>query len=208
MDLIIFGSTGPTGRLLVQQALEQGHRITAFARSPAKMTIQHANLSIAQGDVLDYASVEAAVKGKDAVLSALGVRKLGRTAVLSEGTRNILMAMEEHGVRRLIQMSSLGVGESKGQFPWHLEILVWLFLRNIYADKEVQERFIRESSVDWTIVRPAALTNGPRRGAYRAWIGKPDPPIKGRISRADVAEFVLKQLTDDRYLKQAPGLSY
>ena len=208
MNLVIFGATGGTGRLLVEQALEQGHNVTAFARNPAAVTAQHPNLKVVQGDALDYASVEPVVKGKEAVLSALGVRKLGRTTVLSEGTRNILMAMEQHGVKRLIVESSLGVGDSKGQFPWYLGIMVRVFLRNIYADKEVQERFIRASGVDWTIVRPAGLTNGPRTGVYRQWVGVPDSPIKGWISRADVAEFMLRQLNDDTHLRQAVGLSY
>lgn len=208
MNLLIFGSTGGTGRLLVEQALEQGHIVTAFARNPAKVTAKHSNLSVVQGDVLDYASVEPAVKGKEAVLSALGVRKLRKTTVLSEGTRNILRAMEQHGVKRVIVESSLGVGDSKGQFPWYLGILVRVFLRNIYADKEVQERFIQKTNLDWTIVRPAGLTNGPRTGVYRTWVGKPDMPITGWISRADVAEFMLKQLANSTHLTQAVGLSY
>jgi len=208
MNLIIVGSTGGTGRCLVEQALEQGHTVTAFARNPAKITIQHPNLSVVQGDVLDRATVKPALNGKDAVLSALGVRKLRKTTVLSEGTRNIITAMQQHGVRRLIVESSLGVGDSRGQFPWYLGLLVRIFLRNIYADKEVQEAFIRESGLDWTIVRPAGLTNGARRGVYRQWVGKPDAPITGWISRADVADFMLKQLTDTTYLRQAVGLSY
>jgi putative NADH-flavin reductase len=209
MKLLVFGATGGTGRAIVDQGLDQGHVVTAFVRNPAALTTQHERLKLAQGDVLDYPSVEAAVQGQEAVLSALGVRVLKKNTVLSDGTKNIIRAMEQHGVRRFVCESSLGVGDSKGQLGWLFNsVIIPLFLRNVFRDKEVQEQSITQSGLDWIIVRPAALTNGPRTGVYRSGFGPTDRTIKARIARADVADFMVKQLTDNTYLRQTPGLSY
>jgi putative NADH-flavin reductase len=209
MKLLVFGATGGTGKEIVAQALERGHFVTAFARNPAAMTTNHENLKVVQGDVLDYPSVEAAMEGQNAVLSALGARSLGRTTLLSEGTQNIFRAMKRHGVRRFVCESSLGVGDSKGQLGWFFDFVVLpLVLRNIYRDKEVQEQHIKESDLDWIIVRPAALTNGPRTGVYRTEFKRTGGSFIPKISRADVADFMLKQLADNTYLRMTPGLWY
>ncbi len=209
MNLLIFGATGGTGRALVEQALEQGHAVSAFARNPAALPVKHKDLKTVKGDVLDYESVEAAIKEQDAVFSALGTRVLRKNTILSDGTKNIITAMEKLGVRRFICESSLGVGDSKGQLGFvYSSILVPLFLRNIFKDKEVQERYINESTLDWVIVRPAVLTNGPRTGVYRSGFSGRDRSISGKISRADVADFMLKELTEETYIRKTPGLSY
>ncbi len=250
MKLLIFGATGGTGRQLVEQALAQGHVVTAFVRNPAKFRVSHANLRVAQGDVLRYDTVEPAVTGQDAVLSALGVRppvitfivvtilcrvaarllalhgvaawsvSLGvpllallflfrRNTKLSDGTRNIVRAMQQHGVRRLVCQSSLGVGDSRGRLGFLYNFFVIpLFLRNLFADKAVQEAIIRESALDWVIVRPTALTNGPRKGVYRDGSGIGHWFFHTKISRADTSDFMLKQLTANTYLRQTPGLAY
>jgi putative NADH-flavin reductase len=209
MNILILGATGKTGRLLVAQALEQGHDVTAFARHPATMTIQHERLRVVQGDMLDAASVDAAVRGQDAVISALGTEVLRKNTLLSDGTKNIIAAMEQHAIRRFICMSSLGVGDSQGQLGWIYNwLLIPLLLRNIFQDKEVQERYIKQSGLDWIIVRPGVLTNGPRTGVYRAGFSPTDHSIKAKISRADVADFMLKQLTAETYIHQTPGVSY
>jgi putative NADH-flavin reductase len=209
MKLLVFGATGGTGRAIVAQALDQGHVVTAFVRNPAALTTKHERLKIVPGDILDYSSVEAAVQGQDAVLSALGVRKLRKNTILSDGTKNIIRAMEHHGVRRFLCESSLGVGDSKGQLGWFINLfIIPLFLRNVFRDKEVQEQDVKQSNLDWMIVRPAMLTNGPRTGAYRSGFSPTDRTITGKISRADVADFMLKHLTDNTYQRQTPGLSY
>ena len=141
MKLLVFGATGGTGREIVAQALDQGHVVTAFVRNPAALTTKHERLKLAQGDVLEYPSVEAAVPGQDAVLSALGVRKLRKNTILSDGTKNLIRAMEQHGVKRFVCESSLGVGDSQGQLGWVFNLfIIPLFLRNIFRDKEVQEQ--------------------------------------------------------------------
>ncbi len=209
MKLIIFGATGGTGRKLVEQALEQGHAVTAFARNPAKLDIKHANLQIVQGDVMNSDSVEQAVQGQDAVLSAIGAPDKSKEPVRSEGTQNIIGAMEKAGIRRFISLSTIGIGDSREMLPFYYKyILVPLFLRHAFADHEVQENYIKESRLDWTIVRPAALTDGNRTGAYRQGFPVSEKNLKLKISRADVADFMLKQLTDDTYLHQTPGVSY
>ena len=209
MNIVIFGASGGTGRELVRQALARGHAVRAFVRNPPALAMGHANLKIVKGDVMDYGSVEEAIKGTEAVLSALGVRALGKSRILSDGTKNIIRAMEKFGVKRFICESSLGVGDSRGQVGFLFDyILVPLFLRNIFKDKEVQERCIQESRLDWIIVRPARLTDGPRTGVYRSGFSAGERSIKGKISRADVADFMLDQLTNDAYVRKTPGLSY
>jgi putative NADH-flavin reductase len=249
MKLLIFGATGGTGRQLVEQALAQGHFVTAFVRNPAKFHVSHANLRVAQGDVLRYDTVEPAVTGQDAVLSALGVHpsvltfivvtllcqvaarllalhgvaawsvSLGipllallflfrRNTKLSDGTRNIVQAMQQRGVKRLVCQSSLGVGDSRGRLGFLYNFFVIpLFLRNLFADKAVQETIIRESPLDWVIVRPTALTNGPRKGVYRAGSGIGHWFFQTKISRSDTADFMLKQVSAVDYLRQTLGLA-
>jgi putative NADH-flavin reductase len=207
MKLVIFGSTGSIGHQLVVQALEQGHTVTAFARNPAQLEIEHANLTAVQGDALDAASVEKAVNGQDAVVCALGAGAKG--AVRTEGTRNIVQAMEKAGVSRLICLSTLGVGDSRANlnFFWK-HIMFGLLLRGAYADHVSQEDYVKESRLEWTIVRPGAFTDGKRTGVYRHGFPSTDKTIAAKVSRADVADFMLKQLTDRAYLNETPGLSY
>ncbi len=208
MNLLIFGPTGATGRCLLEQALTQGHHVTAFARRPEKVTPQHPNLKVVKGDILDYDSIDAAMRGQEAVLLALGVYLFHKNTVLSDGTRNIIRAMETHGVKRLVCESSLGIADSRDQMSLFAEFFLYpLLLRHFFPDKERQELHIRQSHLDWVIVRPARLTNAKRTGEYRHGFG-PHEKIKGVISRADTAEFMLQQLTDDTYLRKTPGVSY
>ncbi|HCI04008.1 TPA: epimerase, partial [Candidatus Peribacteria bacterium] len=144
---------------------------------------------------------------QEAVLCAIGAGRQGR--IRSEGTRNIILAMKNTGVRRLICQSTLGVGDSQGNlnFFWK-HIMFGLLLRRAYADHVSQEDYVKKSRLDWTIVRPGAFTDGNRTGVYRHGFPSTDKTIKGKISRADVADFMLKQLTDRTYLHETPGLSY
>lgn len=207
MKVAIFGATGSVGRLAVRQALEQGHEVTAFARETGKIEIDDANLRIVRGDVLDLAAVTEAVKDQNAIICALGAGRKG--TIRSEGTKNIIAAMQKTGVRRLICQSSLGVGDSRGNlnFLWKY-IMFGLLLRAAYADHVLQEELVMKSGLDWTIVRPAAFTDGPRTGVYRHGFPEDAESLTLKISRADVADFLLKQLADDTYLHKAPGLSY
>ena len=209
--VLIIGATGGTGRQLVRHALEQGHEVTAFVRNPQRLKMEHANLRIVQGDVLDYASVDAAMKGQNAVLCALGHKRLfGPTTILSRGTANIMRAMKNCGVPRLICESSLGVGDAVGRLGLPATLLFLpLILPFYFWDRLRQEALIADSiDIDWVIVRPATLTNGPARGDYRHGFTVGSHIWLSRVSRADVADFMLKQLNDDTYAGTAPGICY
>ena len=206
MKLIIFGATGGTGRQCVDQALAQGHQVTAFVRQPAALTVQHPDLTIIQGDITDQDAVQRAIPGHDVVISALGTR--GGPAVLPEGTRNILEAMASHGVRRSLWVSSFGAGDSLQQMGWLSQTLIVKgLLRQAIQEKNAQEQIILASGGDWIIARPGGLTDGPLTGTYRV-TGPGDKVGRPSISRADVADFMLKNLTDTRYVRRAVGLTY
>jgi uncharacterized protein YbjT (DUF2867 family) len=209
MKLVIFGATGTIGRQVVQQALEQGHTVTAFARNLAKLDIQHPRLSFAQGDVMDAVAVEQAIRGQEAVVCVLGSGKKLTGTVRSEGTRQIIQAMKNVGVRRLICQSTLGVGDSWSNLDFYWKYLMFgLLLRQVFADHQRQEALVKNSGLDWTIVRPGAFTDGPLTGQYRHSFPNTDRTIALQISRADVADFILKQLSDGSSLYQTPSLSY
>jgi putative NADH-flavin reductase len=216
MKLIIFGATGRTGLALVSQALDEGHRVTAFVRNPKAMNIQHPDLRVVQGDILDYESVHAAVQGQEVVLSVLGVNSFKKNAIISDGTQNIIKAMYEHHVERFICVTAMGLGDSKKQKGWAFIMPISLMfrlqrlpiLRNQFLDRELQEEYIKNSALDWIIVRPGGLTNGPRTGNYRHGFSIDDTTVKVQISRADVADFMLKQIADDTYLHKTPSVSY
>lgn len=207
MKIAIFGATGSVGREFVKQAIEQGQIVTALVRDPAKLDFNDDILHKIPGDALDPAAVEQAVQGQDAVVCVLGAGRKG--LIRAEGTKNIIRAMEKTGVRRLICQSTLGVGDSRGNLNfWWKYIMFGLLLRPAYADHVRQEELVKQSSLDWTIVRPAAFTDGARTGEYRHGFPANAKGLTIKISRADVADFLLRQLTNDAYLRKTPGLSY
>ncbi|MFK7967223.1 MAG: NAD(P)-dependent oxidoreductase [Burkholderiaceae bacterium] len=209
MKIIIFGATGTVGRQLVKQSLRDGHAVTAFARHPEKLDIAHPRLSLFPGDVLNEQTVSEAVAGHDGVIVTLGA---GRHAgVRANGTRHIVTAMTEHRVGRLVCMSSLGAGESWQALNWFWKYLMFgILLRPALADHNEQEAIVRNAdpSIDWVIVRPGAFTDGALTGNYRT--GQFDRHHKpaGKISRADLSDFLVKQLNDTLYIGQATGISY
>lgn len=208
MKLIIYGATGTIGRQLVQQALNAGHQVTAFARSKAKLQdVQHPNFKVFEGDVLNPQSVALSIEGQDVALCALGAGRKG--VVRSEGTKNIIRGMEAKGIRRLICQTTLGAGDSKGNlnFFWKHIMFGW-FLKDAMEDHELQEHYIRQSNLDWTIIRPAAFQDGDITGRYKHGFTEKDKSISLKISRADVAHFMLQQLGSNQYLRKTSGLSY
>jgi len=209
MKLLVFGASGGTGRELVKQALDQGHGVTAFVRDPAKLEgVQHSNLKLVRGDVLDPSSVKKAVAGQEVVLVTIGAGPK-RTTLREEGTRNIVEAMQSTGVKRLICQSSLGVGDSRANLPFFTKhIVVGIFLRHAFADHERQEIVVRQSALEWVLVRPPHLKDGPCTKIYQHGFPVTGADIKAWISRSDVADFMLKQLANDSYVQQTPGVSY
>jgi putative NADH-flavin reductase len=208
MRLLIVGATGGTGRQLIAQALERGHAVTALVRNPSKLELKHPQLTVVQGDVLDYHSVEAAVRGQEAVISALGHKRyFYPTRILSEGTGNLLRAMQVHGVPRLVCETSLGIGDSAGRMGLYYTLFVIPVILPFYFwDKTRQERLIAASQVEWVIVRPGVLSNGERRGTWRHGGHIGSFILTVRISRADVADFMLNQIQDNTYLRRTTGL--
>jgi uncharacterized protein YbjT (DUF2867 family) len=208
--VLIIGATGGTGRQLVTQALECGYTVTAFVRDPSRLQAIHPQLAVMRGDVLDEGSVEEAMRGQDAVLCALGHKRFFYpTRILSEGTRNILRAMETHSVARLVCQTSLGIGDSAGRMGLYYTLFVIPVILPFYFwDKTRQERMIAGSKAEWVIVRPGLLTNGDKRGRSRHGSHVGSFLWTVRISRADVADFMLNQLTSDTYLRAAPGVSW
>ena len=176
MKLVIFGATGGTGRHLVEQALAEGHQVTAFARRPAALQVRHDRLRIAAGDVSDAAQVESAIEGQDAVLSALGATK--KQAICADGMANILAAMRRAGVRRVIVLSAFGASDSHDRSLYTR--LLWLFIRERMADKDRMEQLIKRSDLEWTLVRPPRLTDGPRTQRYRSG---PDLRLRSIVRR-------------------------
>ena len=221
MKLVIFGPTGGTGRRLVERAIAEGHDVSAFVRNPSRMAARHERLNVVVGDAFDPVRVREAVAGNEAVISVLGSRQPSNPlhprrpgdpdGVASAGSANIIAAMKEHGLRRFVCQTAWGVGQSKrdpgfaGAF--FMKALVPPLLRDEYADKEAQEKIVRESDLEWVIVRPMILTNGPWTNDYRARADL-KPGRRPYISRADVAHFLLQQLTDDTFVRDTPAIGY
>jgi putative NADH-flavin reductase len=211
MNVIIFGATGGTGRHLVEQALDLGHSVTAFVRDPARMPRSHPLLRRAIGDVLDPSAVDSAMPGHDAVLCALGTmpeskhdraRRQPKVPVCSEGTKNIAEAMAHHGVRRIVVESAASIGASRNTSRFGAALIVRLLLKESMEDKERQEAVLEASTLDWTIIRPPRLSDGPRTRDSRFGDALPWSLIS-RISRADIAAFMVAVLNDASTCRRA-----
>ncbi|MBI3052551.1 MAG: SDR family oxidoreductase [Betaproteobacteria bacterium] len=208
MNILIVGATRGIGRQVLEQALASGDSVTAVVRDPQRLATRHERLRVVKGDILDANSVAAAMDGQNAACCSIGVKAPWPIiTVFSEGTKNLLRAMKQAGVKRLICVTGIGAGDSRGHGGFFYDRVFYpLVARPIYADKDRQESLIRASDVDWTIVRPGFLTNGPLTKSYRA-LTNLTGVTAGWISRADVAHFILTELRSNQYLKQAPLLT-
>jgi putative NADH-flavin reductase len=209
MNLLILGASRGIGLQLLQQSLQAGHVITAVARHVQDLASQPERLRTISGDILDAGMIREAMAGQETVCLTIGVGvTIKPVTVFSQGTKNVLAAMAEHGVRRLICITGIGAGDSKGHGGFLYDrIFRPLLLKTIYEDKDRQEALIKASGTDWTIVRPGFLTNGPLTGNYRV-LTDVSGVTAGKISRADVAHFLLAELSANRYLGQTPLLTY
>jgi len=203
MKVLVLGATGETGRLIVRDALAKGHSVVALVRTKARADLPGAELI--EGDARDEAILVRALDGCDAVISALGTGIGFRMVdLLTVATRALIATMTRTGVHRLICISALGVGDSRGHGGFIFDRLFQpLLLGPAYKDKDRQEAAIRASSLDWLVVRPAMLTNDAPRGRVRASADLAGIN-GGKIARADVAQFVVEQLTNDTWLRQTP----
>ena len=208
MNVSIFGATGITGRFVVEEALRRGHNVVALTRNPAKLEIDHENLGTVTGDVLNTEAVDKAIAGQDAVISVLGAG-MRRTRLRTDGTRNIVEAMQRQGVRRLISQSVFGLGDSAQKLPIHWKLLVKpLILRNAYRDHAGQEAVVASSDLDWTITRPVSLRDIEPTGRYHDGPAAAMNGITLKIGLTDLARFTLDQLESDKYIHRRPGISY
>ena len=208
MKIVIFGANGKTGLLLIEQTLEKGHQVIAYVRNARSIPTEHPNLKIVVGNLNETLKLKDVVTGADACISALGGGSLiHRTPALVEGTKNIVSAMEKAGTKRFVYMSSIGAGESRFMLPQPFRFLIVnLLLRVPLADHNLNEKQISESQLEWTIVRPGGLTDGPVTGDIK--FGKDIIRTKGNrsISRANVASFMLQQLNNESLYKTAVWL--
>jgi len=209
MNILIYGASGATGHELVNQALTKGDIVTAFVRNPSKLKVTHQNLKIIQGDVTNYQLVEETTKGQEGVLSALGASspfKYDQSVV--DGVSNIIRAMKTVGVSRFIYMSFIGVKESRNSAGFVIKYIAPKLLSTEIAGHEVRESMIKQSQLKWTIVRPPTLTKGKRKSQFRSGEDITSKGFTVSISRADVADFMLQQLTDSSFLRRSPRIMY
>ena len=203
MRMLVLGATGSVGRLILQETLQRGHEATALARDPGKLGVQPNHLTVIQGNALDVESVQRAVAGQDVVIYALGAGNVRRTTLFSDTTRVLLEAMERQDVRRLICITGVGAGETKGHGGFLYDrILYPLFTKGVYEDKDRQEQLIRASALDWTIVRPAAFRERAPKGPLRVVTNVAGVTLR-TISRREVAAFVVHEAEQNRHVRQA-----
>ncbi|WP_224240697.1 NAD(P)-dependent oxidoreductase [Hyalangium gracile] len=205
-QVLVIGATGRTGLLIVEQALARGFAVTVLARRPEVLGELQSRVSVVQGDVLDRAAVSRAVAGKEAVLCALGPGRDSPPTLCSEGTQNLVSAMEAQGVRRLVCITGALIGHPEKCLGW-LYREMRMAQGSALQDRQRQEQLIQGSGLDWTLVRPPRLTRGKPQGLWR--VGE-DISIKAmaRISRADLAHFMVQQVEDAHFLRRGVAISY
>ncbi|WP_137702617.1 NAD(P)-dependent oxidoreductase [Marimonas lutisalis] len=208
MKVIVFGATGSIGRLAVERLLADDHTVTAFARRPQALGLDHPSLRLCPGDAQNADDVARAVEGQDAAVITLGAGTSRTSTIRSRGTLNVINAMQRHGVRRLVCQSTLGAHESWANlnFFWK-RIMFGLLLRPVHRDHELQESLVRASGLGWTIVRPSAFADGPATGRFKQGFGPDERGLTLKISRADIADFLKHQITDAGNLHRTVAIS-
>lgn len=209
MKILVVGGSHGTGALAVRTALSRGHEVTVLARSPDKLDLVDAKLHKLAGSFFEKADLERAVPSHQAVIVTASVSRLGvfkeEPHYFSKGTRLVIDVMKAHGVKRLAILSALGTGDSRSLMPWLLKKLTvdWL-LKVPFEDHDRQEAMVRSSGLEWIIARPGRLTNGPGRGRYETRTEL--APVPSAISRADLADFLVKACEEDRWVGHAVQL--
>jgi len=208
VNLTIIGATRGIGFELLRQAVTEGHRVSVLARHPETLPFQDPKVRVLAGDILNPEGVDAVVENQAAVCTCIGIGPTRKpVSVFSKGMEHVLAAMARHGTSRLIAVTGIGAGDSRGHGGFlYNRIINPLLLATIYEDKNREEQLIMHSDTEWIIVRPGFLTNGPLTTHYRA-ITNLEGVTAGKISRADVAHFILTQLADPKFLRQTPLLT-
>ena len=198
MKIVIFGATGGIGKQLVEQCFTAGHVVTALARKPDALQAFANRITIVQGDLLNLSAVEEAVKGQDVVLSTFGASNRNDVDIYPKGIANIILAMNTQGVRRIVCVTAAPVDDAPELGFFFGKIIKPLFLQKYYDGMKQLEVALKQSALDWTLIGPGRLTDTPRTGVYR--ISETIPKGGSRISRADVADLLLKEATDTQYV--------
>lgn len=209
MRILVLGATGATGRLIVGKAIAKGYEVVALVRSKAKAA-DLADSELIEGDARDPAALTRAIAGCDAAVSSLGtaMSPFKEVTLLSTATRELVGVMEQQNIRRLVCITGLGAGDSRGHGGFFFDrLFLPLMLRRVYEDKDRQENAIRASTLDWTIVRPTVLNDKPARGGIKA-LTDLSGVHGGTIARSDVAAFVVQQLAVDSWLRKAPLITW
>ena len=209
MKIVVFGASRGMGLKVAEQALQAGHTVTAFVRTPSKFTLQHPNLTVFQGDSMDAAAVENAIAGQDAVISALGPTRPPVPGMMETSAKNIVNAMTKHGVRRLVSTTGAGVRQPEDQpkLADHLiGFLLNLLAKSVVLDSAGNVQVIQSSDLDWTVVRFPRLIDGDPTGKYH--FGYVSKDSSTQLRRADAAAAVLRELTEKKWIRKLPLVSY
>jgi len=206
MNVLVIGATGQTGRLVVDELIKRGHAVTAYARTPSKVDRHDGQVAVAEGDARDQAALQQAISGHDAVVAAFGPRSFKKDDLQTVFFQNLVNAMPAAGVNRLVALSAWGSGTSVGESPWFFRVLHKTMLRNVFVDKANGEQAILESNLNYTLVRPGVLGNGKAQGNIKASLK--GEGLRPFINRADVANFMVDQITDSTWERQAPLIGY
>jgi len=209
MKIVVFGASRGVGLQVVEQALQAGHTITAFVRTSSTFTLQHPNLTVFQGDSMDAAVVEKAIAGQEAVVSTLGPTRPPVPGMMETSAKNIVAAMKKHNVRRLISTTGAGVRQPEDQpklADHAISFLLNLLAKSVVLDSAANVKVIQDSDLDWTVIRFPRLLDGDRTGRYR--VGYINKDSSTQFSRADAADFVLRELIEKKWLRKLPLVSY
>jgi len=207
MKVLVIGSTGRTGRLAVRRLLDGGHEVTAFARNPLALSQEGRGLKVFQGDTRDPDALDAAMEGQEAVFCAIGPRSLGKTDLQEKTLRNVVAAMEKHGVKRIVNLSAWGCGDSRTRAPFFFRaVIIPLLLKGIFEDKERGEAHLLSSPLEFINVRPGRLLTSPAKGGVRASL-EPDG-LKASLTYEDLAAFMVRQLTENQWVRRSPLVGY
>lgn len=209
MRIVVFGASRGVGLEVVRQALEAGHTVTAFVRSPEKFTLKHPNLTLCQGDAMDTVAVENAIAEQEAVISVLGPTRPPVPYMMETAAKNIVAAMKKHGVRRLVSTTGAGVRQPEDKpklADYFIGSLLNLLAKSVVLDSAANVKVIQNSDLDWTVVRYPRLMDGEHTGKYR--FGYVSKDSSTQLSRADAAASVLKELTENKWVRKLPLVSY
>ncbi|MFF0015722.1 NAD(P)-dependent oxidoreductase [Streptomyces sp. NPDC005374] len=211
MRVTVFGASGAIGRLVVQQLLDDDHEVTALVRTPAKLALTHAHLTVVTGQLSDRTAVEQAVSGADAVISALGpsLKRSTTGTQVTDGTRTIVQAMEAQKITRIIALATPSLADPQDKPHWKhkvLPVMAGLMFPNALAELKGMTKAVTDSNLDYTIARITNPTNRPATGRIRAGFLGHDK-VGSAMTRADIAAFLVSQLTDTRYRRAMPAIS-